>query len=520
MTPLRPSFFFEKFLRPGMLPLGLFLLCLAVRIALISKGPYHVDTLSIVIQAQATLKDHQLHFLFGTGYPLIVLLAAGFIWLGERVGAGDPVLAVNAMSVIFSSLTVVFAYYVGKALLNPLAGIISALILSVSPIFLGLSVYGKSHMPSLLLLMAGIYFLIRYHHAYSWRLLFLSALLLGLAGATRLQDLCLMSAALLFLFFVPPDAVKISCPRPAEVFVRFFLWGGFIVFVLLAFHAPFFLQENRDAYINQLRRFWAAGLTDNYLGPASPRLLLSGVYLVKTLTEVGALLSVLGLLLLVFRRWRVGVFLALWVAVPVLFYGNLNTTSTSRFFVLVLPPLCFPIGYCLSGFLRKGRAFLLSGLMVFIIIISLLFQYMLPKLWVRHTTAALPEYCLWVAQITEPDAVIIAGDEALFMIFYSKRQTFVRPRSLDRLSDAQISDFKKAVDGFLSLGRPVYISAPALYAHDKNKHFSGALEADFCFVPVGRHRYEDWHLGSMTLQIYHFALYKVEKKILNPPERQ
>jgi len=112
--------------------------------------------------------------------------------------------------------------------------------------------------------------------------------------------------------------------------------------------------------------------------------------------------------------------------------------------------------------------------------------------------------------------VIIAGDEALFMIYYSGRETLVRPQSLAVLSEIQLEKFKQTVNDLISQGRPVYITAPALHSHDKDKHFSGAMGAVFRFIPVGRHIYEDWHLGPMTLQIHHFALYKVERKASAP----
>jgi hypothetical protein len=515
MKLIRPLKIFLKPPDRWILPLALFVSSLTLFASLISKGPYHVDTLNLVIQAQETLRDRQLHFLFGFGYPFTVLLAAGFVWIGERAGAGDPVLAVNAMSVLFGALTVMLTYCLGRALFNTLAGVVSALVLSVSPIFLGLSVHGQSQTPGLCFLMAGMCFLIRDHAGRQGKSLFLSALLLGLAGATRLQDACLMSAALLFLFLVPPGTSRPDEQRPAPaVFPRLLFWAGTGLAVAVAFHAPFLLQENRDVYLNQLHRFWTAGLTDNYRGVASSQLLLSGVYLVKSMTEVGALLSFLGLLALARRRWRVAVFFLLWVAVPVLFYGNLNTTSTSRFFVLVLPPLCLALGYCFSALVRKGKAFRFAGFVVLAVILSLMVQYMLPKARFRHTTAALPEYCRWVGRVTEPGALIITGDEALFMIFYSGRETLVRPRSLEFLPEAQIEAFQDIVEEVLSGGRPVYITAPALYSHDKERHFSGALGAAFRFIPVGQHIYEDWHLGPMTLQVHRFALYKIEKKYL------
>ena len=448
MKSVPPSHSFLKRLTFQVFPWALFLSCLIVRVCFISRGPYHVDTLNLVMQAQATLKDHQVHFLFGFGYPLTVLLAAGFIWAGERLGAADPVLAVNAMSVIFSSVTVLLTYYTGKALFNASAGAAGALVLSVSPIFLGLSVYGQSQMPALCFFMAGMFFLIREHNHHPAGHLFLSACFLGLAGAARIQDAFLLLPALLFVFFVPPGASgQDPAPPLPALFSRFWFWAGTALAVAVAFHVPFFLQGNRDVYWSQLQRFWAAGLTSNYLGVDSSRLLLSGVYLVKSMSEIGVFLSFLGLLALARHRRRAAVFLLLWALGPVLFYGNLNTTSTSRFFLPVLPPLCLALGYCWAALVRKGKIFLAAGSVVLIVIIGLLVQYMLPKLWFRHTTAALPEYSLWAGRVTEPNAVIIAGDEALFMMYYSGRETLVRPRSLEVLPEVQLEKFKNAASG-------------------------------------------------------------------------
>ena len=184
---LRPPF------HPALIPLLIGGLNLMLRLSVISRGPFNGDCLSLAIQAQRTLELLQPQYLFGTGYPLTVLLGALFWGMTQLLGNTDPVLAVNLMSVVLSSVTVSIHYLVVQKLLGRPAAVYSALLLSVFPVFLGISTYGMSHVPSLLFLHLGLLALLRDKETLAIKNIALSAFWLGCMGASRVQELALMS---------------------------------------------------------------------------------------------------------------------------------------------------------------------------------------------------------------------------------------------------------------------------------------------------------------------------------------
>jgi len=127
-----------------------------LRLAFLSKGPFHVDCLNLAINAEKTLNTLQMHYLFGPGYPLTVLLGAIFVGLAKIFAIADFVIAVNFVSVFFGALCILAHYSLVRKLLDESCAFFSSLMLSIFPIFLILSVYGNSHTPSLFFLLAGI----------------------------------------------------------------------------------------------------------------------------------------------------------------------------------------------------------------------------------------------------------------------------------------------------------------------------------------------------------------------------
>src|SRR3989338_3302267 len=104
------------------IPLSLFLLSFFIRLAFISKGPFHYDALELAINAQKTLQTFKLHYLHIPGSPLTVIIAAINIAIFRLFSVNDPVFVVNFMSVYFSSLCVVLLYWVVKELFDELSG--------------------------------------------------------------------------------------------------------------------------------------------------------------------------------------------------------------------------------------------------------------------------------------------------------------------------------------------------------------------------------------------------------------
>lgn len=116
-------------------PFLLFLLSFFVSFSLMSKGPYHVDVLDLMIRAEHLLKTGQLLPLFGSGYPLSVILAAGSIKGCHLVGVADPAFAVNLVGVVFGTLSVMAFYYLARAMFGGQAAVASALLFSVRRYF-------------------------------------------------------------------------------------------------------------------------------------------------------------------------------------------------------------------------------------------------------------------------------------------------------------------------------------------------------------------------------------------------
>jgi len=183
----------------------LFFLNLLFRFSFISKGPYHSDCLNLALQAEKILSTHQMHYLQGSGLPLTALMGAGFVWLGKILNINDPVFAVNCMSVFFGSLCIIALYFFTKILFNQKTAVLSALFLSLDPLFLALSAFGNSHPHTIFFLLFSLYFLIRYKKTSSRSILILSGICLGFMGASRLQDFFIMIIPVTFLFFVQTD---------------------------------------------------------------------------------------------------------------------------------------------------------------------------------------------------------------------------------------------------------------------------------------------------------------------------
>src|SRR5262245_39145858 len=97
-----------------LIPGLLFLLSFFLRVSLLSKGPFHLDSLNLAIQSAETLRTHQLHFLFGIGYPVAVVLGTIFVAIGSLLGNSDPVFGVNLMSAFCGALAVVIFYLLAE----------------------------------------------------------------------------------------------------------------------------------------------------------------------------------------------------------------------------------------------------------------------------------------------------------------------------------------------------------------------------------------------------------------------
>ncbi len=488
-------------------PLFLFFASLFLRLSLISKGPYHLDCLALAINAQNTLENHQLYYQFGSGYPLTVLMGSFFFAATQWFAGNDPVFAVNFMSVILSSLSVSIFYLFIKNTLNASSAFFSALFLSLHPIFLTLSVYGNSHVVCIFFLLLSLYVLTNPHQKFRY---FFFSLFLGLMGASRLQDMILMIIPL-SLFSIIWDKNTFSKCQQKFVLLGICLLGSGIV--AGAFHIPFLVGKTSSLYSSQFQTFWNIGLTENFCGLFSTFLLRSIQIISFSTTLPGILICWVGLTKIFKENPPIAFLALLWFWIPLFFYGNI-ITSVPRFFLISIVPLCFAFGYGIDSLLctKKQTVKLALAFACGVVLLLCNITNIFPILYFRHTNALLPSWAKYINTNTNPQAVIITGDDEMFIKHYGKRQILSRPRSMHRLDKEELNIFNRALQDKLSSGADIYITGMGLFSYDADNVFSSFIKNHYRLEYYASGKYEDWHSGELFLEDITEPLYRIYKK--------
>ncbi len=486
-------------------PILIFLVSFLLRLSLISKGPYHIDCLNLAIKAKQTLDTGTLQNLFGSGYPLTVILGAFFVFLGRLFSIPDPIIMVNFMSIVFSSLAVLILYFLCRNEFDENTGIFASLFFSVTPIYLGISVYGKSHAPSIFFLLASIYYLLQYHRGLNKKNLLIASILMGFMGASRLQDMILVAPAIAYLHLSQNVSLK---EKRRELFF-FFIIAGLIITTC---HLPYFISSQSASFKSQFSSFWGQGVTHGFRGLLSPALLFAFDYFLTTLTVLGLIMAAIGLFFIARKEFRLFIFFSLWFIIPLLFYGNL-WTITPRFFAFSIIPLFIGQGYLLSKFFTYKKFFKLWALFFSFLLTYLSLTLIYPTLLFRHKNDLLPQYAHWLQKITEKDAtIIVGGDHGRFFTYYANLNIMGKPNGRFRLKEKILWEYKQRIDSLLERNKPLYISENDLHVYDFHNQVSAFLMQNYSLEPVGAHYTEFWHKGSYRQLIFYDTLFRVKQK--------
>ena len=462
----------------------LFVLSFGLRLVLISKGPYSVDTLNLALKAEQLINTFQLTYSYGSGYPLTIVCGAVFVLIGKVTGIQDPVLAVNFMSVVLGAACVPLMLGVTRRLVDDAAAVFAAVFLSLTPIFLAVSTYGLSHTPALFFLLAGIWFLLRYRDGGGNREFILAAVAIGFLGGARLQNLVLMAVPLAFLLWSALPNRRISG------FIRF---GMIAAVAMIIWYLPYLLGEGREAYLSQFVRY----KDDSVIPHASPGLLFKPFlnilyHIIHTFTPVGILMIVLGgWLLFKEDRRAAGIFFLLWILLPVALYSRLFTL-VPRFLTIMHPPLCAFMGFFCAHYFRQGRGPRTVAMVLAAVMGVGMLGMVYPVLKARHDRAYIPEYVRWTARIVPENARIVTVDDSLFFRTYSQLNLLSRFHHQYRTDEDALAEFRRQLDELLRSGIPVYITEHGLHNYDPHRRFADLLTDNYRLEHVGTQTYEFW----------------------------
>ncbi|MCK5214084.1 MAG: glycosyltransferase family 39 protein [Candidatus Omnitrophica bacterium] len=503
------------------LPLIIILiLSLAVRLALIAKGAFNIDSLQMALLAEKVLATGQLQFQYGTGYPLTILLGSLFIYLGKLIQISDPVISFNFMSVFFSTLSVFVFYMLTDYLFNRRAAIFAASLFTINPIFLDISLFGMSHAPCIFFILLAVYYYLLAGENGEEKKIYLSAFFLGLAGAVRFQEMGMIIIALIFHSLYTATQ-KNQNVKFSQLIKRLSAYCTITFFTTLCFHLPYFLTDIRHEYIAQLGHYsqLSFSLWPNLATLTSLTDKLSFIfynfhnhtiyYIIEGLTPMGVFASLAGCLLAWRAKQNLCVLLLFWIMIPLAIYG-LQMTSSARFLTFIMPPFYILLGYLFAQTLSFSPLSRLISLTIFLSIFFLSITQNFPFFISRHHQDTIKEYALWVKKKTEPNAYIINSDEGLFVQHYGERKHLSRPLGYTFIKEDDLKNFKMKLDRMLNERTPVYITSNALHVYDPRKQFAALIKGHYQLKLAGSQYCEYWHRSPFEQLLFYVNLYRIQ----------
>ena len=386
----------------------LLVLVVATRLPLAGKFLYEWDSANFALALERY--DILLHQPQPPGYILFVGVGKVFNQIFP-----DANTTLVFMSIMFSILTVILVYFLGKELFSKKIAIISSILLIFSPIFW---FYGE---------IATIYpsesflaILIAYtsYQAFKGRnsFLYISSLVLGLAGGFRQDLIPFMFPLWMFCLFYRDHHFKRVVTALAVLGVSILLW--LLPSIILA--------GGLENYLHTGGHFSASFATSSVLfgAPLSNHLLMDGLLFSWLMIGLG---FIGGFLIVIFLIWKRKtlldrkmlknprlIFLGLWI-LPSLLFLIFVPLSKPGYTLTFLPALILILGYVVTGFSQNlGVKFNISSgkvvsalIIIYVLLNSVYFLY----------PYNLNEESTWETQIDHMNTTekMILGLDMLFM---------------------------------------------------------------------------------------------------------
>jgi hypothetical protein len=542
----------------------LFALAFAIRFYFRSAGLLHTDSVIEAKAAQDAFVDGRLHYLQGLGYPgesLLMTLTYGAFRL---FGADSAEQAVIFASVLFGALCVPMIYALSKRLFDSeLAGIYSALILTLLPVQLSLSTFGKGHGMELFFLLLSAYLAVRAGERGTFGLRLAAGLALGFTMAIRQTSAMALPAVMLLFWWANPPAellrkkgaLKLRLRQPyTKIILDAATLSVPVLAVFVASFVPLMLYDPSYSLLGSIKAFSQEANTG--FSPFSPLMTKSLEWATVSVTPLGWLLAAGGAFIVWRRDKLLAAALLLWFVILFVYLSNVGMVSP-RF---VIPALAVPVMLAAVAVEHIGDAVDLgrrqaAALIVLVILSVWMMANIYPVLEYRRLHCGPCDFSRAIANATEQNAAVIAMDESNHYEYYAHRRTLGHPSGPDLADPAKLEASLDQLEGLLRNGTPVYITTQGLsydglpentvdvdrqtmnlvntkegktYAHlkfDPQKRmvvdaqtgvaisspgiYSIELFDRFRVLPILQTENEDWHHSCIENAIYPSTLYRI-----------
>jgi hypothetical protein len=459
--------------------LFLLVFSLGIRLLYLNDGLFHHDSVRL---AQAVEESYETRSLKGQingryGSVLVNLLVyAPLRFLKLVSNAEKTVILTNAL---FASLSVLLLYlFLVKIFENTFIPFSTALLFSVSPVFLSISTRGKPHGIETFFILASFLFVASFHKKKRPILLALSSF--AIAFSVLVRESAIIFIPLYIFFYLKPEIRSGGLSLKKGVLEKRNIFALVLPLVIvLGLGMYYYLYD--VLYKTLFQR--STGIVS-----------FEGVYsesLPYAIADLNFNLNKFYLL-----------FFIIWAST--LFYFGNTTGYAPRFLATVSIPFFLFIALTLNWIYEKNRP---AGTVLLIFLALSMFIRIHPIIEYRHGFSGEKEYALWLREQVPPDSLIIALDDLPFIEYYSGLWAEDRP-----IGDLEeIENWVERIKGLLENGTPIYMVESAFF-YDPEGVFRDTVFQNFHITVVGYHPNEDYHKATISFNKYEAGLYRVQAK--------
>src|SRR3989338_8725219 len=471
--------------------LFLFVFSIVLRLLFLNAGLFHHDSVQLAMAVENTLKDKTIHPIGGGRYGLVFVDFAIFYFLNVLFNSYSAEFAVNFSSALFGALSIPLFYLIANALLkNRFIAFSSAMLYSVTPIFLSVSTFANSHSLSVFLVLLSFHFLIQSIKSNEKLSAAYSGIFIGASFLVRESNLLLLPAAFYLIFscsknlngnFLSNEKRKIMLYYAAPIVI-----GALTLLLLINPILEQQVKRNFGTFVFNQITYSISGLQ-------------------FTLTWLGAILLFVGTYELYKKDRKLLALLALWF-IPLFLFYTFASVVDHRFFAGLIIPLIILIA-CSFNFINNfyKNAGYIASILIFFLMLSSIY----PLLKARHEASSMKELSKLISGTLEPNpAIMLYGDNQAFPKYYGNFTTI--PCEPD-LNMENSKEFVGAVYSHLLSDVPVYMSTECFSIGnlEEKQHFYNLMLYNFKFEYEFEYFFDNYHKGTVRQDLMKNYLLKM-----------
>ncbi len=485
--------------------IALFVLTILLRIIFKNAGLYHWDSLKDVMVIEEMLKTGEIQYSYAYGAPGMVAFVFLFYWIANLfTGTTSAEGAYFFVTFLTSGIAVVLTYMISKKITKDrLISIAAALFICFNAVFLSATTYPKTHSISLFFILSSLYLMFLFNKQKKSWIIALSGLLFGLAVAVRILNV-FMFLPLLFLYLNPKiknSKLLIKKYKLKAKYLIYFVIPSIGIWFLL-FSKKISQLGGLGSYLRSL--FIEQGAAVRWQGLISPSLTTGLDHIYKSISIVGTILLIIGIIYAFKNYKKLLIFLALWIFPSFFYFANIDNPE-ARFFIIIFPALSILLGIG-AKYLHKKNGWL--GIAAILLTIIFMFSVAYPIIKARHDYSGTKELGLWVGQNTEENAIVISNDIGFFIEYYGNRERIVHPRSGN---DQEIEEFINKLLAYVEEGRTIYTTNEGM-GIDPGQKVLIQIQEHFNIELIGEVQSEVYQFSELELKRYNEALFRLTPK--------